>query len=92
MSTARLLISWEPSWAPEGLGVTCLHLELEGVGPEAVTDLVGTTGSELLQGERGPLLRLPPTVDLATICALLRRAGWSVDELVPDRVAQAERR
>ena len=72
---SSLLASYEPAWCDAGLGSPAVHVELDGVEPDAFASALGVRATHL-----DGLLRLEPTVDLETFAALLRTHGWAVDQ------------
>ena len=70
-----LLASFEPAWCDAGLGSPAVHVELDGVEPDAFARALGVRVTH-----QDDLLRLEPTVDLQTFAALLRTHGWAVDQ------------
>jgi hypothetical protein len=64
---------------------------LHGIRTARIEEVVGPALCTLLDDDPDaqPLLRLDPSVDLATFHALLEAAGWEVEVAAPGRVISA---
>lgn len=85
-----LVVSREPAWSDDGLGADCLHLLVARAHVAGLRALLDPFVDVLEEGPRA-LLRLDPTVDSPTLAALLRRAGWTIDDGAEDATVWAAR-
>ena len=88
---ASVIASWEPSWCEAGLGAPAVHVEVEGLPREDLIDLLGAALCTPVEGAPC-LLRLDPSLDLATFEEVLKSAGWRVKVEVEGRLSTARLR